>query len=298
MCCSSNDRDLPGIGRHGELRLVFREKDRRTILQESYATMPMHCLPPLYPDSTGWAYAYLVNPTGGFVGGDRIETDITLRERSHVFLTTQSATRIYRSTGSFATQQMNIDVKEGAAIEYLPGYIIPFTDSLYRQTTKVRMEKNTTAFLGDSFTTGRLAMGEHLAFGEYTGSVEIEYDGFPLVFDRLSLRPGDTDYTGFGLLESFCICSTIYLIFGDGEKEKALTESIRTAVDESEGVLGGVSSLWSHGIVIRLLGAAVRHIEKVTGKIWSIARKAIFPDLGETEGLAALHCRVAGFGNG
>ncbi len=297
MFCSSNDRDLLEVGRHGKLRLVFMEKDRRTILKDSYATMPMHCLPPLYPDTTGWAYAYLVNPTGGFVGGDRIEMDITLREQSHVFLTTQSATRIYRSTGPLAAQQMNVHVKEGAAIEYLPGYVIPFADSLYRQTTTVRMEKNTTAFVADSFTTGRLAMGEHLCFGEYTSSVEIEYDGLPLVFDRLTLRPGDTDYTGLGLLESFCICSTIYLIFRDGEKGKALTESIRTAVDESEGVLGGVSSLWSHGIVIRLLGSGVRHIEKVTAQIWSIARRALFPDLRETEGLVPFHSRAAGFGN-
>lgn len=282
MFCSSTEADLSGVGRHGRLDLVFGEKDGKTFLRDSYATMPMHCLPPLYPDSTGWAYSYLVNPTGGFVGGDRVEIDITLCEKSRLFLTTQSATRVYRSIGPYAEQRVNIHVREGAAIEYLPGYVIPFAGSLYRQSTTIRMEKNATALIADSFTTGRLAMGEHLRFGDYASSLEIEYDGLPLVIDKFSLRPADIDLAAFGFFESRRIVSTIYLIFDGAEKEDKLLEALRAAIDGCEGVLGGVSFLWSRGIAIRLLGAGARHVEKATARIRPLVRRAIFPEWGET----------------
>jgi len=297
MSYSSNEGDLFQVGRHGKLRLIFREKDGQTLLADSYATMPMHFLPPLYPDDSGWAYACLVNPTGGFVGGDKIEIDITLRKKSHLFLTSQSATRIYKSTGASATQEVNINVGEKAAVEYLPGYVIPFAGSLYRQTTAIRMEKNASALIAESFTTGRLAMDEHLLFEEFTSSMNIEYDGTPVVFDSFKLRPGGMDYEAFGLLESFRICSTIYLVFSDDEKKKALLDSLLAVIDKSDGILGGVSELWTAGIVIRLLGMGARYIEKAETRIWSIARKAISPNLVETDGSVSLHSRLAGLGS-
>lgn len=277
MCCLSDDENTQGVGRHGKLKLVFKEREGKTLLQDSYATMPMHFLPPLYPDDTGWAYAYLVNPTGGFVGGDRVELDISLGERAHVFLTTQSATRVYRSTGACSNQDLTVKVGQGSVFEYLPGYVIPFADSLYRQTTRVRIEKHGTALIADSFTTGRRACGEHLMFGEYASSLEIEYEGKPIVYDRFVLRPKGSDYAGFGLLESHSLCSSIYLIFDDRQKEKSLIDSLRSILDHSEGIFGGVSALWSRGLVIRLIGTGARHLNRVTSHMWSLARRELFP---------------------
>lgn len=291
-----NEQDLGRVGRHGALRLVFGERDGRTFLRDAYAAMPMHFLPPLYPDDTGWAYAYLVNPTGGFVGGDKVEMEIRLCGHSHLFLTTQSATRVYRSTGAAAVQDIGIRIEEGAVLEYLPGYVIPFAGSLFRQKTTVRVGKNATAFIADSFTTGRLAMGEHLSFTEFSSRMEIEYDGLPLVFDRFILKPDDTDYAAPGLLESCCVCSTLYLIFRDGHKEQGLIASLRDTVANAEGVMGGVSTLCSNGIVIRLLGSGVRYVEKAVSRLWSLARKAVFPGMEETGASVALHCRAAGLG--
>lgn len=294
MCSLSKRDGLCKTGRYGRLNLVFKEHDGKTELQDSYAAMPMHFLPPFYPDGTGWAYACLVNPTGGFVGGDRIEIDIILRERCHLVLTAQSAAKIYRSAGSSSSQAVNVEIRGGAAFEYLPGLVIPFAGSRHRQTTKVHMEKGSRAFIVDSFATGRVARGEYLAFEDYENSLEIEYDGEILVLDKLILRPETTDYSTLGLLETRCVSSVVYVISDDFGDEKALAETLHNMLQGCEGILGGVSALWSNGLAVRLLGSGARHLERAVSLIWSHARSFLFPG---AEGMAdsnALYRRIVG----
>ncbi len=266
---------LQKVGRHGHLRLKFRERNGRTHLQDSFATMPMHALPPLYADETGCAFAYLVNPTGGFVGGDKVDIAVTLGEKSHVFLTAPSATRVYRSDRLPSLQTTSITIEEGGALEYMPGAIIPFADSRHQQSTTVHMGKHTKAFLLDAFTTGRVARGEHLSFSELQSSLRIEYDGDLILFERTALNPKASDYSGPGYLETFCVSAVVYLIFEKQEVEKPLAKALQAAVDGFESILGGVSSLWSRGLAVRLLGASTRHMDKAVYAVWSIARKSI-----------------------
>ena len=284
MCSLSIKDDLSEVGRHGLLHLEFEKRKDRTILSESYSKSPMHVFQPFYPDEAGCAFTHLFNAAGGLVCGDRIEIHITLNEDAHVFATTPSATKIYRSTGEPASQETEITVRRGAIFEYLPYYVIPFANSSYRQKTKLTMEENTTAFLIDFFTTGRLARGEHLQFDQYTNLMEVEYCGELILFEKATLIPLDTDYGGFGFLESFVAAASVYLIFDNPQVEGDLLTGLRTLVDNLDCVIGGVSTLPSKGLIIRLLGSRTRFIERAILEIWSVARKHIlgiksFPQL-------------------
>ncbi len=266
---------LHEVGRHGRLSLFFKKRQERTILYDSFSTIPMQAFQPFYPDETGCACTYLVNPTGGLVGGDRIEIDITLDEYAHVLITTPSANKIYRSTGQFSSQSVEITIKRGGVLEYMPGYVIPFAGSLYRQKTRVCMDKGATAFILDAFTTGRVARGESLQFEEYRNTTEIEYDGELILTERMTLRPGKIDYNGMGLLEGFSATAVLYLIFDNLSLEKPLISALRTTMVETGDVVGGVSTLPAKGVVVRLLGVNARIIEKALFRLWSVARRHI-----------------------
>ncbi len=271
----SDAERLHKVGRHGRLSLFFKKRDEKTILYDSFSTIPMQAFQPFYPDATGCAYTYLVNPTGGLVGGDRIETDITIDENAHVFVTTPSATRVYGSTGEVSSQSTEITVKRGAALEYMPGYVIPYSGSRYRRRTEICMDKGSTAFILDAFVTGRVATGENLDFGEYGNTAEIVYDGELILTERLLLKPGNCDYNSLGFLEGNSATAVIYLIFDDHDKEKLILSGLRSLMEEMTDVLGGVSTLPANGVVVRLLGGSVRFIEGAIYKIWSAARKHI-----------------------
>ncbi len=272
---------MPGLnklhraGRSGRLSLFFKKRDEKTILYDSFSTIPMQAFQPFYPDGTGCAYTYLVNPTGGLVAGDMIDIDVTLDENAHVFITSPSATRVYRSTGEVSSQSTEITVKRGAVLEYMPGYVIPYSGSRYRQRTEVCMDKGSTAFILDAFVTGRVATGESLEFGEYGNTTEIVYDGELILTERLLLKPEDCDYNSLGLLEGNSATAVIYLIFDDQDKEKLILSGLQSLIEEMKDVLGGVSTIPAKGVVVRLLGGSVRFIESAIYKIWSAARKHI-----------------------
>ena len=69
-------------------------------------------------DGDGVATLLLLNPTGGVLAGDRLETEIALGPGSRVCLSTPSATRVYRSPGPVAVQRVTMDVGRGAALEW------------------------------------------------------------------------------------------------------------------------------------------------------------------------------------
>jgi urease accessory protein len=244
----------------------------------------MHVFQPFYPDDTGCAFTHLFNASGGLVCGDRIETHIRLKENSHVLATTPSATKIYRSSGGFALQETEVTIRKGGVFEYLPCYVIPFANASYHQKTKITMEENTVAILLDFLTTGRTARGEHLQFDQYSSILEVDYCGELILFDKATLKPLDTDYSGFGFLESFALAASLYLVFDDPQAERDLLMSLRKLAENLDGVLVGASTLPSKGLIIRLLGTGTHFTERAILEIWSIAREHIlgrksFPQL-------------------
>ena len=267
--------DLSEVGRHGILCLEFEKRKDRTILSESYSKSPMHVFQPFYLDDTGCAFIHLFNAAGGLVCGDRIEIHIIVNENSHAFATTPSAMKIYRRSEGFACQETEITIKKGGVFEYLPCYVIPFANASYQQKIKVTMEEDTAAILLDFFTTGRLARGEHLQFDQYKSIMEINYCAEPILFQKATLKPHDTDYGGLGFLESFVAAASVYLIFDNPRIEKDLLNILQAGVGDLSGVLGGVSMLPSKGVIVRLLGNGTRSIEKAVIEIWSVAGKYI-----------------------
>ena len=61
-------------------------------------------------DGSGAATLLLLNPTGGVLGGDRLETRVHLGAGTRVCLSTPSATRVYRSAGPASVQRVHVEV--------------------------------------------------------------------------------------------------------------------------------------------------------------------------------------------
>ncbi|NOZ67906.1 MAG: hypothetical protein GXP46_01345, partial [Deferribacteres bacterium] len=271
----SEPQGLSATGRHGRLRLVFKKQGEKTILHDSFSTMPVQAFQPFRTEGAGCACTYIVNPSGGLAGGDRVDMDITVGDYAHALITAPSANRVYRSTGEFSSQEVRIAAGRGAVIEYMPGYVIPFAGSLFRQRTRICMEEGAAAFVLDFFTPGRVARGEYLLFGEYRSVTEIEYCGELVMSERVVLRPGAARCSGMGFLESSTAMAVIYLVFDNPSVERPLAGALHAMLDGMEGVYGGASTLPSKGVGVRLLGKGVRFVEKAILEVWSAARKSV-----------------------
>jgi urease accessory protein len=78
-------------------------------------------LRPHYLDDSGQVCYVVVNPGGAYLGADLFLLDIEVQDAASLLLTTQSATKVYRTPGSFAEQRMTVRLGEGARLAMIHG---------------------------------------------------------------------------------------------------------------------------------------------------------------------------------
>ena len=203
-------------------------------------------------DASGTATLMLLNPTGGILGGDVLETSVTLGPGSHVCLTTPAATRVYRSAGAPAVQRLVASVGEDARLEYLPDHLIPSPGARFRQTTEVRLAAGATLLLADAWAVGRVARGEQWRFDELDLGLVVHDTRGLVLKERCVLDGARRD--GIGGAEGFGYLATFVVLAPDREGWGDLAGKLLTALDALDsGARFGVSALGRGGLLARLL---------------------------------------------
>ena len=145
-------------GRYGELKLVFAQRDNRTVMAENFCRVPLQVMKPRY-DASGCACVYILSPTGGVVQGDAYQTEVTLASNTHVTLTTQAATKVYAMPRQGATQAMWVRVGKDAILEYLPDSTILFRDANFSQDISLFLEHGAKVALQEIVMAGAVGAG-------------------------------------------------------------------------------------------------------------------------------------------
>jgi urease accessory protein len=256
-------------GRHGELKLIFAQRNDQTVMTESFFRVPLQVMKPRY-DESGCACVYLLSPTGGVVQGDDYQIDVTLASNSHVILTTQAATKVYAMPLQDATQSMRGRVEEDAIFEYLPDSTILFRDANFSQNISLFLERGAKVVLQEIVMPGRLARGETLAFTQYRSRIEVSGSEGLLLYDTCRLQPKCQPYlTGPGVLEGYACWGSWYLV-GDFETPwwEVLCEFSELFLNQPPKSIGGLSQLGKGGIVIRMLAHNAGMIQSTFQTIW------------------------------
>ncbi|MGC4099356.1 MAG: urease accessory protein UreD [Nitrospira sp.] len=281
---TSRRRSLPGpfateaVGRVGELKLEYAQRDQKTVIAHSYFTTPWKLLPPIYLDDTGAAYTLLVNPSGGLVGGDYLTIDMSLDRDAHVLISAPSANRVYRTEGKASEQHVNITVGSGAILEWLPEHTIPFAGSRYRQTLHVQLDPGATIILWDAIASGRIARGERWAFTELENEIQITMASGGSLVERYMLDPA-TDLGRVGLADEWDYVASLYVVSDSvlAENWKQLESKVALLLDQYPGqVLGGVSTPAIPGLAIKLLTKTAPALTQMLDVLWAAVREELW----------------------
>ncbi len=263
------------IGRDGALSLAFERRGGRTVLTERRFTLPLQALEPISLDDDESLYLMLLNPTGGILGGDHLQTEIKLGPGAHVCLTTPSATKVYRTVGPPAMQETVIRLGDGAVLEYLPDHVIPHPGSAFHQSLSIEIGSESRAIVLDAFAVGRLARGERWGFRELVNRITVTSKGRPLFLDRTWLDPAKQTPTGLGGMEGFGYLATL-LLFADGFGEwKNVACALAERLHELPSLRGGASPLARGGCVVRILAASAPDLTQVVQNLWALSRKLL-----------------------
>lgn len=259
------------VGRRGVLAYQFEREGDRTILARSSCSSPWHYFPPFYLDDSGCAYTWLVNPSGGLVGGDHVTVEATLRAGTHVLMTSPSANRVYRSLSESAVQEVRLSVGPGARLEWVPEVTIPFAGSRFRQSILVDLAPGSTVVLWDAIASGRIAMGERWAFARVENEIRVQTAAGGSVIERFQITP---ETIGRMAAEWDYVASLF--VMGDAieaDRLSRLKDAVADLLESWPGeVLGGVSEPAVSGLAIKLVARSAPTLTAVLESLSALSR--------------------------
>jgi urease accessory protein len=255
--------------------VAFEARGGRTVLTARRFTLPLQALEPMDLEGDGVATLLLLNPTGGLLAGDRLETDIVLGPGSRVCLSTPSATRVYRSPGPVAVQRVTMDVGRGAALEWLPDHLIPSPGARLRQTTEIRLAADATLLYLDAWATGRAARGEAWGFDLLDSSLLVRDEAGLLLRER-SILAGHPRRDGLGGTEGFAYAATFVAMRPAGGGWEELAPALQAELDASgAGGRAGVTTLGRGGVLARLLCPSAPALQAAVQALWAACRQRL-----------------------
>ncbi|HEX7092096.1 MAG TPA: urease accessory protein UreD, partial [Nitrospiraceae bacterium] len=263
------------VGRRGALSYEFERAGPRTILTRSSCTSPWHHFPPSYLDDSGCAYTWLVNPSGGLVGGDHVSVEAQLHAGTHVLMTSPSANRIYRSLSEPVLQEIRLSVGPEARLEWLPEVTIPFAGSRIRQSIHVDLAPGATVVLWDAIASGRVARGERWAFASVENEICIRTSLGGSVVERYRLVPGRLPES-IGLVGSWDYVASLFVIGDEVAPDvwKRLDAVLAAILEQRPGlVLGAVSTPATSWLAVKLVARSAPDLTAMLETIWGAVRK-------------------------
>jgi urease accessory protein len=245
----------------GVLELVVADRGGRSVAARQYHQGALRILRPHYLDDSGQVCYVMVNPGGAYLGADLFLIDVEVQDGASLLLTTQSATKIYRTPGSFAEQRMVLRLGEGAQLELAPDQLIAYREARYRQRTHATVHPTSSLILAEVVTPGWSPDGSSFKYEELRLRNEIHVSGAHgtqlLALDNLLIRPPLGDVTGMGFMEGFSHLGSLIVV--DPRVDQALADELHV-LTAGFGAHTGVSltarAAGTAGLVLRSLSTS------------------------------------------
>jgi len=253
----------------GSLVLDLEDRNGKTVAKRVYFQGALKVMRPIYADDSGQVCYYLLNPGGGYLDGDRYKMEISADVGSKVTLTTQSATKIYKTPKSYAYQETNMNLKQGSYLEYLPDPLIAYQDARYKQKTVVHMERGATFLYTDILTPGWSPSGEKFSYDTIQLMTEIYWDGKLGVFDHIKLMPQRRSITGLGFMEGYTHIGSMIAV--SEHMDTALLDELYEVIKTEDSEFSfGISKVAIPGFCLRILANTTQTIERILNRCHTI----------------------------
>lgn len=270
VALAHNAADAPITRASGAARLGIAQRDGKSVAADLYFSQPLRILMPR-PGVGEMTTAVLANLSGGIVGGDHYETDISVGAGAGLTLTAQAAEKVYRTTGAEAGNHLTMRVEEGGTLEWLPQGAILFDRSRLRQTVRFDLAEEATLFAGSISILGRSAMGERFDAGRYREQWDLRRAGKLVWADRFELaEPGAAFGAASVLKDVQCFATALFARTGAAAELDWAREQI---LETRGGSRAGVTAVDDNVLAMRWLGADAMRLREAVGAFWGAARE-------------------------
>ncbi|EMQ96909.1 urease accessory protein UreD [Paeniglutamicibacter gangotriensis Lz1y] len=250
----------------GELRLQVGTRAGKGIATRQYHAGALRILRPHYLDDTAQVCYTIVNPGGGYLGGDNYGIEVSVDADTSLLLTTQSATKVYKTPGTFVRQDMVVSLGPGAVLEYVPDQLIAYRGASYRQFTHVDMQQDSSLLFCEVLTPGWSPDGKLFRYDEVRMRTEVSVDGRLVVLDNLLVKPGADSLDSLLFLQDYTHVGMLLAIdanIGAGDVERMRELAYKIGEAQRTEVHLGISQVPGPGIAVRALSNSTEAINAV-----------------------------------
>jgi urease accessory protein len=262
----------------GELAIRIEQRGGRSVALHQYHRGALRVLRPHYLDDSGQVCYVIVNPGGAYLGADLFLLDVEVGDGADLLLTTQSATKVYKTPGSFAEQRLVVRLGERARLELVPDQLIAYREASYRQRTLVTVRPSSSLVMAEVVTPGWSPDGAVFRYEELRLRnellVETEEGNQLLALDNLLIRPPTGNVTGLGFMEGFSHLGSLIVV--DPRVDQALADELHGAASEHEALTGislTRSVAGTTGLVLRSLSNSTGELNQLLGACTALLRK-------------------------
>lgn len=195
---------------------------------------------------------------GGMLAGDETKLRAYLRSGAKAIVSTQSATKVFKSVDGRTTRQSLVaQLDPGSVGVFIPDPVSCFADARYAQRQRFEVSGDATLMVLDWFTSGRRARGEVWAFDHYSSRQQVFVDGTRVIEDavRLDRRDGDI---GSRFRGGRYHCHALLILVGERARS-AIDHLVSLAARRNAHGSGArpgfvvVANPVAHGVVLRMM---------------------------------------------
>ncbi|MBM7656387.1 urease accessory protein UreD [Neobacillus cucumis] len=253
----------------GVLELSAVRRQSKSIVSSCYYEGALKLTRPVYLEKEVPS-VYLIHVGGGYVDGDTYLTDLSVEAGAELSVTTQSATKVYKTPKNPVVQQTQLNVGKGGVLEYLPDPLIAYEGARFIQETTVRMEEEAVFFYSDMITPGWAEDGSLFRYDWIRSKLKVYKNDKLVLFDHLLLEPDD-QLNGIMQMEGYTHVGTFLILHHQADKV-FLDGLYEVMEDFQEDVRFGLSSLPEGGVILRILARSTGMMEKMITRAHAWAR--------------------------
>lgn len=267
----------------GQLNLTIAHRDGRSYAKSQFHQGALRVLRPHYLDDSGDVTYTIINPGGAYLGADAYDIDVEVVEGARLVLTTQSATKVYRTPQGPAKQTMTLRLGANSVAEYVPDQLIVYRGGSYRQRSRVVMHPSASLVMAEVITPGWAPDGAVFSYDEIRLRAQIDVasdDGDTRVFavDQLRVIPDETT-SEVGVMEGHTHVGQ--LLVADARVDDDLVDEVHALVDSHDlraavsrigapDTTGGALSM--EGFALRALGDRTEDLVALQSSVVDLLR--------------------------
>jgi urease accessory protein len=256
-----------------DLQLRFEYQEDRTVMTERRHSGPLQVQKPLYPEGRSVCHVVILHPPGGMAEGDVIKISVTQGTGTRTVLTSPAATKWYKSSEDFASQEVRIKLAPGAQLDWLPPENILFEKARADFRFQLELGEEASAIGWETFVFGRRAMGENWDAGALRINSQLA-DTHGLLWAERANVTGRSDLKSASQgLAAFPIAGTLWA--AGPNCRQMLAETLSPSLPFSDTLRAGVTCLDRGILIVRAVAQKIEPLRELMIRCWTFLRPVI-----------------------